>query len=71
MPSQPTGTQELTNKTLTAGVIKTGLTASGSASNDFSGSTGTFKTSTGAVRIHSQLLLLTCHVMLSLSGIFR
>jgi hypothetical protein len=52
-------------------VIKTGLTASGSASNDFSGSTGTFKTSTGAVRIHSQLLLLTCHVMLSLSGIFR
>lgn len=46
-----TGTQELTNKTLTAGVIKTGLTASGSASNDFSGSTGTFKTSTGAVTI--------------------
>lgn len=43
-----TGTQELTNKTLTAGVIKTGLTASGSTANDFSGSTGAFKTSSGA-----------------------
>ncbi len=42
-----TSAQELTNKTLTAGVIKTGCTASGSAANDFSGSTGTFKTSTG------------------------
>lgn len=40
-------TQELTNKTLTAQVVKTGLTASGSASNDFSGSTGTFKPSSG------------------------
>ncbi len=39
--------QELTNKTLTAAVIKTGCTASGSAANDFSGSTGAFKTSTG------------------------
>lgn len=39
--------QELTNKTMTAQVVKTGLTASGSASNDFSGSTGTFKTSSG------------------------
>jgi hypothetical protein len=43
-----TTAQELTNKTLTAQVVKTGLTASGSASNDFSDSTGTFKTSTGA-----------------------
>lgn len=42
-----TGTEELTNKTITAPVIKTGLTASGSASNDFSSSTGTFKTSSG------------------------
>ena len=33
--------------TVTAPVITTGLTASGSASNDFSSSTGTFKTSTG------------------------
>lgn len=33
--------------TLNAPVIANGLTASGSASNDFSGSTGTFKTSTG------------------------
>ena len=40
-------TSTLTNKTLTSPVIGTGLTASGSASNDFSGSTGTFKTSTG------------------------
>ncbi len=39
--------QTLTNKTLTSPVIGTGLTASGSAANDFSGSTGTFKTSTG------------------------
>lgn len=33
--------------TLSAPVITGGLTASGSAANDFSGSTGTFKTSTG------------------------
>ena len=46
-----TASQTLTNKTLTAPIISTGLTASGSASNDFSGSTGTFKTSTGAVTI--------------------
>ena len=39
--------QTLANKTLTSPVIATGLTASGSAANDFSGSTGTFKTSTG------------------------
>jgi len=44
-------TQTLTNKTLTSPVIATGLTASGSASNDFSASTGPFKTSTGAVTI--------------------
>jgi hypothetical protein len=41
------GTQTLAAKTLTSPVIATGLTASGSASNDFSASTGTFKTSTG------------------------
>jgi hypothetical protein len=41
------GTQTLAAKTLTTPVIATGLTASGSASNDFSASTGTFKTSTG------------------------
>jgi len=39
--------QELANKTMNAMVVKAGLTASGSASNDFSSSTGTFKTSTG------------------------
>jgi hypothetical protein len=37
--------------TLTTPVISTGLTASGSAANNFSGSTGTFLTSTGAVTI--------------------
>lgn len=40
-------TDELTNKTITDGVIKDGITASGSDPNDFSGSTGTFKTSSG------------------------
>lgn len=39
--------QEFANKTMTAQVVKTGLSASGSATNDFSGSTGAFKTSTG------------------------
>ena len=39
--------QTLASKTLTSPVIATGLTASGAAANDFSGSTGTFKTSTG------------------------
>lgn len=42
------GSITFTGSTLTSPVIATGLTASGSASNDFSGSTGTFKTSTGA-----------------------
>ncbi len=41
------GAQSLSSKTLVSPVISTGLTASGSAANDFSGSTGTFKTSTG------------------------
>lgn len=40
--------QTFTNKTLTSPVIATGLTASGTATNDFSGSSGAFKTSTGA-----------------------
>jgi len=39
------------SQAITSPVITTGLTASGSASNDFSGSTGTFKTSTGAVTV--------------------
>lgn len=42
-----TGTQTLAGKTLTTPVIATGLTASGSTANDFSGSTGTFLTSSG------------------------
>ena len=37
----------LVSKLWTSPVIATGLTASGSAANDFSGSTGTFLTSTG------------------------
>lgn len=43
-----TTSQTLSSKTLTSPVIGTGLTASGSASNDFSNSTGPFKTSSGA-----------------------
>jgi len=43
-----TGAQSLASKTLTAPVISTGLTASGSASNDFSSSSGAFLTSSGA-----------------------
>lgn len=43
-----TGASSTTSWNLTTPVITGGLTASGSGSNDFSGSTGTFKTSTGA-----------------------
>jgi hypothetical protein len=43
-----TGAETLTNKTLTSPVIGTGLTASGSASNNFGDSTGAFVTSSGA-----------------------
>lgn len=42
------GSITFSGSTLTAAVIDGGLTATGSASNDFSGSTGPFKTSTGA-----------------------
>jgi hypothetical protein len=49
------GTQTLTNKTLTAPVVGGGLTASGSADNDFSSSTGAFKTSSGATTITGSL----------------
>ncbi len=42
--------------TLTGGVIANGLTASGSASNNFSGSTGTFLTSTGLTTISGGLV---------------
>lgn len=41
--------QELTNKTMTGQVVKNGLTASGSVSNNFSGSTGDFAFSTGSI----------------------
>jgi hypothetical protein len=41
--------QTLANKTLTAPVVSGGLTASGSAANDYSGSTGDFALSTGAL----------------------
>lgn len=43
-----TGVKTMTTPTLVTPVISTGMSASGSASNDFSGSTGTFKTSSGA-----------------------
>jgi hypothetical protein len=42
------GSATYTTPTLTTPVVATGLTASGSAANDFSASTGTFLTSTGA-----------------------
>lgn len=45
--------QTLGSKTITGAVIQDGLTASGSVSNDFSGSSGTFKTSTGATTLGS------------------
>ena len=59
LPSIPGGdtlallgaSQSLSSKTLVAPVISTGLTATGSTANDFSASTGAFKTSTGAVTI--------------------
>lgn len=54
-----TTAQALSNKTLTTPVISTGLTASGSASNDFSGSSGTFKTSTGVTTISGGQIVLT------------
>ena len=41
--------QTMANKTLTAPIVSGGLTASGSAANDYSGSTGDFTLSTGAL----------------------
>lgn len=40
-------TDSLSNKTVVSPVMSTGLTATGSTSNNFSGSTGTFQTSAG------------------------
>lgn len=45
------GYTRLNGSVFTAPVIAGGLTASGSAANDFSGSTGAFKTSTGTTTI--------------------
>ncbi len=55
------GTPTLTSPTINTPtvvtpVISTGLTASGSASNDFSSSTGTFKTSSGVTTITGPLV---------------
>ncbi len=47
-----TTTDTLTNKTLTSPVVN-GLTSSGSTSIDFSGNSGTFKTTTGATTLGS------------------
>ena len=41
-------TESLSGKTLVSAVMSTGITATGSASNDWSASTGTWKSSTGA-----------------------
>lgn len=51
--------QTLASKTLTLPVISGGLTATGAVANDFSGSSGTFKTSTGAVTIGTGAIGLT------------
>jgi hypothetical protein len=53
------GSATYTTPTLTTPVISTGLTASGTAANDFSGSSGTFKTSTGAVTLGSGAISIT------------
>lgn len=52
-------TQLSQGNALTAPVIAGGLTASGSAANDFSGSTGAFNTSTGATSIGGPLVVST------------
>ena len=49
-----TTTDTLTNKTMTSPVIN-GLTSSGSTSIDFSGNSGTFKTTTGATTLGSSV----------------
>lgn len=46
------GTPYSTGNSFISPVISTGLTATGSASNNFSGSTGAFQTSTGAVSLN-------------------
>lgn len=48
-----------TNPVIIGQIVTTGLTASGSASNDFSGSTGTFKTSSGLTTISGGLITAT------------
>lgn len=58
-----TATQTLTNKTLTAPVINGATSASGNF--DLSGSSGTFKTSTGAVTIGTGAINLTGAVALA------
>lgn len=54
--SQSSGTIAASS-TLTTPIIAGGLTASGSGSNDFSGSTGGFKTSTGANQLSGNTTL--------------
>ncbi len=51
-----TKAQSLASKTLVSPVISTGLTASGSANNDFSSSTGGFLTSTGTNTIGGNMV---------------
>lgn len=46
-----------TSSTITSPVITTGMTASGSAANDFSASSGTFKTSTGANQLSGSVTI--------------
>lgn len=60
--------QTFANKTLTTPVISTGLTASGSAANDFSGSTGTFLTSTGQNTIGGKVAFKTIATPVAATG---
>lgn len=54
--------------TLTAPLISGGLTASGSAANNFSGSTGTFLTSTGRTTIGGPLALKSVNTAVAAAG---
>ncbi len=57
-----TASQTLAAKTLTAPVIN-GATSSGSTSIDFSGNSGTFKTSTGAITLGNAAIALTANTV--------
>lgn len=57
-----------TAPTIEGQVVKDGLTASGSAANDFSGSTGTFKTSSGLNTISGYVALKSSASVIAAAG---